>query len=85
MHTFFGLGVSVNFLMGGFHWEDILYERKFLGGGVNFSGEIIRWVNFLDFLYNFFLSYFLFADLILHVEILRVIVRGKFLPKLNCL
>ena len=52
---------------------------------MNFSGEIIRWVNFLDSLYNFFLSYFLFADLILNVEILRVIVRGKFLPKLNCL
>ena len=33
----------------------------------------------------FYLSYFFFADSILHVEILRGIVREKYLPGWNCL
>jgi hypothetical protein len=41
---------------------------------------------FPEFLYKILLiSCFLFADSILCVEMLKVIVRGKFSPGLNCL
>jgi hypothetical protein len=48
-------------------------------GGLNFSWEILHWGTFGNSTAKFFyLSYSLFADSILHVEMLKVIVRCKF-------
>jgi hypothetical protein len=58
--------------------------REFPGG--EFSGEILHWGNLPEFLYEIPLMFcFLFADTILRVEMLRVIVQDKFSPGLNCL
>ena len=56
------------------------------GGGVNFPRKILQWGNLPRFLYKnyFYLSYFLSADSILHVEILRRTVQGKYLPCWDC-
>ena len=52
---------------------------------MEFSGKILRWVNLPEFLYEIlYMSFFLFTNSILRVEMLRVIVRGKFSPGLNC-
>ena len=83
MHTFFGL-------RGKFSAGGILHGDNFPWVG-NFPGCEFYRGNFTlgelpEFLYETDLkSCFHFADSILRVEILRVIVRGKFSPGLNCL
>jgi len=49
---------------------------------VSFSGEILYWEYFPEFLYEFFL-YFLFTNSVLRLGMLRVIVQGKFSPGFN--
>ena len=74
--NFILMGLSTRII---FHWKGS-YQ------GLNFSGEILHWGNLPEFLYKIrLMSFLLFADSILHVEILRVIVRSKFSPGVNCL
>jgi len=54
------------------------FPRRVKFPGVNFSGEILRWGNFLEFLYETLLmTSFLYVDSILRVEMLSVTVWGE--------
>ena len=67
------------FPQGNFHEEESFQ-------GAKLSWEIIHWGNMLELLCEIlFMSCFLFSVSILRVELLRVNVRGKFLPVFNCL
>jgi hypothetical protein len=71
----FGENFLGNFLLGGKFLDSELF-------GGNFTLEKFSRFPTQN---SFYLSYFLFANSISHVETLRVIVRGKFSPGLNCL
>ena len=63
----------------------IIFHRDRSFQGLNFLGEILQFGNLPEFLHKFLLmSCFLFADSILRVEMLSVIVRSKFSSGLNC-
>ena len=71
MHTLFGLGEEDTFSAG----HESSHE-------VSFSGEILYWEYFSEFLCEISL-YFLFTDSVLRVGMLRVTVQGKFSPGFN--
>ena len=57
----------------------IIFQGEGIFQGVDFSGKILHYENLLEFPYEILLmSCFLFADSILRVEMLMVIVRRKF-------
>ena len=80
---------SMHKIFGGVAFETFLGDNFPQGGqfpGVNFSVKILQWGNFSELLYEILLMFcFPFCISILRVEILRVIVQGKFSPGLNCL
>ena len=65
------------------HGKNFPWRGKFRGGklsrGNSTPGEYARVP-----IRNLCMYCFLFADSILHVDILKVVVRGKFPPGLNC-
>ena len=73
-----------NFCWGDFALGEFSMDKEF-SRGWNFSEEIAYWGKcqslYTKFLY---LSCFIFTDSILRMEVLRVIVQGKFSPGLNC-
>jgi len=80
----FRVGEGQIFCWGFFHREMFHEEGSFQG--VNLSGEIIHCGNLPQFLYKIlFMSCFLFSVSILRAEWIRLIVRGKLSPGLNCL
>ena len=73
-------GGGVEFSTGGIFHGDGSFQ------GVNFSGEILYWGTLPEFLYEIYhVSCFLFADSILRLEMLRIVVQGKLSPGFNFL
>ena len=84
MYTDF-LGGGGEFSAGGiFYGDNFPWGGKFPGGELS-KGNFTRGIGQDSYSKFFYLSYFLFTDSILHVKILRGIVRGKYLPDWNCL
>ena len=62
----------------------MIFHGKGSFKGINFSVEILHRGNLQEFLREILLmSYFLFAESILRVEMIRAIIRGKFSPGSN--
>jgi len=70
---------------GIFYWGDFSRGEFSVGressGGLTFPGETYTGVIFIQ--KSFYLSYFLFADSILHLDMLRDIVLGKIFTELE--
>ena len=68
----------------GFHRENIMWRWKFLG--INFPEKILHWEDLTEFLYEIVsISYFLYADSMLHVYMFWRNVRGNFQHVWDCL
>ena len=80
LHRLFVIGKCTTFYGGDFCCEDFPWRGKYPGDKL--SRRYFTLKKFAKILIRnyFYLSYLLFADPILHVEMLRGIARGKLLP-----
>jgi len=68
-----------------FSWWSFPWSGTFPGGELVRGNYALGDFAIVFIRNSFYISYFLFAASILHMELLRVIVVGKFSPGLNCL
>ena len=68
-------------LLGVWHWENLPRRCKFAGDELFRENFMLE--EFARILINFFMSFFLFTDSVLHVDMLGMIVRGKILINID--